>query len=170
MLARLLMVSTLCALARGAHAQAAGADPLASLAPGARIRFTAPGIVAGQYFGVVRDRTTDRFTASGRSTIVTVPLARVTALQVSRGKSRLDGAVRGMLWAAPIGLLSGLIGRTQYGRCDGRCGAGNEFGYPDRGLGTVASSMASITVGGGIIGALVGRERWLTVLEQRNAR
>ena len=163
MQARLLVLSTLCIFARAAGAQSLGpADTLPAIAPGARVRLEAPGIVAGDYVGVLRERSLDVVTLTGPSTTVMVPAARITVLQVSQGKSRLDGAVRGLAWAAPIGLFAGMIGMTEWGRCDGRCG-GDEFGYVNKGVGVVASTTFSTALIGAGIGALVGRERWATL-------
>src|SRR5690348_13637680 len=79
------------------------------LQPGARVRITAAGIVANHYVGTVLSRNGDTLLLGGPNAApVSVPVNRITSLEISRGKSRLHGAGRGVLWGAPIGLVIGL--------------------------------------------------------------
>jgi hypothetical protein len=128
------------------------------LQPGARVRVTAPGIVAGRYVGTVLSRSGDTLQLGGPNAApVTLPMNRITSLEISRGKSRLRGAGRGVLWGAPIGLVIGLATENSLESC-------GDFGCSDassteRGAYVVASVIGGAAWGAGI-GALVGRERW----------
>ena len=128
------------------------------LQPGARVRVSAPGIVAGRYVGTVLTRNGDTLQLGGPSSApVTVPMGRITSLEISRGKSRLSGAGRGVLWGVPIGLAFGLATANSLEHC-------TDFGCRDassgeRGAYVLASMLAGGVWGAGI-GALVGRERW----------
>lgn len=123
--------------------------------PGARVRIRAPGIVAGRYAGTVLGRTADtvRVGAPGK-TPLDIPFSRITSLEISRGDSRALGAVRGALWGGGIGLGSALIVGTSI---EGKAVAASD---------TISTAQLvwETTIGGiflgGIIGAIVGRERW----------
>jgi len=126
----------------------------AEVQPGARVRIQSPGIVAGRLVATVLARTTDSLTvASPSSAPIAVPMAKITSIEISRGKSHSLGAIRGVEWGAPIGAALGLATMTLLG-CDG-CG---DIGY-DR-AGYVGLSTLSGVFYGSIIGAIVGRERW----------
>jgi hypothetical protein len=131
---------------------------LSELQPGARVRVTAPGIVANRYVGTVLSRSGDTLHLGGPNAApVSVPLNRITSVEVSRGKSRLHGAGRGILWGAPIGLVIGLASANSLEDC-------TAFGCSDassgeRGAYVLASALGGALWGAGI-GALVGRERW----------
>jgi hypothetical protein len=128
--------------------------PLSEVRPGARIRVEAPGIVAGRYVGTVLTRIGDTLTLGAQaSQPITLPLARVTSLEVSRGDSRGDGARRGVLWGAPIGLGLGLL---TIGFADSCNGCGDPVGN----VGGVALTTLSGVLWGAAIGAIVGREHW----------
>jgi hypothetical protein len=87
-----------------------GAQPLSELAPGARVRIRAPGIVAGRYTGTVLSRTADTLVvASSAAAAARVPVSSLTSVEVSRGKSRSRGVLKGIAWGAPIGLAVGLL-------------------------------------------------------------
>jgi len=128
------------------------------LQPGARVRVSAPGIVAGRYVGTVLSWNGDTLQLGGPNVApVTVPMSRITSLEVSRGKSRLSGAGRGVLWGTPIGLVIGLASANSLEDC-------TDFGCSDassgeRGAYVLASALGGALWGAGI-GALVGRERW----------
>lgn len=123
------------------------------LHPGARVRIDAPGIVADGYTGTVLTRTADTLTVGDpRSAPMTLPITRITSLEISRGKSRSAGALRGILIGAPIGLAIGLVSTA-----DGTtCTSCDE---------SAASVVALFTLSGAVwgagIGAIVGRERWV---------
>ena len=129
---------------------------VSEIQPGARIRITAPGIVAGRYATTVLTRTADtiRVGAPDKSPL-DIPVSRITSLEVSRGDSRALGAVRGVLWGGGIGLAVGAVlaaadenSSTTY---DG-LSAGENVAY---------ATLSGIFYGA-IIGAIVGRERWET--------
>jgi hypothetical protein len=125
------------------------------LQPGARIRVVAPGVVAGRYEGTLLSRTPDTLRlGSPNGAPVAIPVARLTSLEVSRGKSRSAGAVRGIMWGAPIGLA---LGATSASSATGDCiGCTKDY---SRG-GWVALSTFGGALWGAGIGALIGRERW----------
>jgi hypothetical protein len=125
--------------------------------PGARVRVEAPGIVAGRYVGTVLTRTADTITVgSPTGAPVVVPTSRLTGLEISRGKSRTAGAVRGMMWGVPIGLAAGLISLGAYEDCSsgGGCGGAETKGT------LVMLTALSGAAWGAAIGAIVGREAW----------
>jgi len=136
----------------------AGAQ-LSELQPGARVRIQAPGIVAGRYVGTVLTRGVDTVEVGAPGTApVRIPLARITSAEVSRGSSRTLGAIRGMVWGAPIGLAIGIVaaaGTDDDPYCFDSCSTGGS---------NKAELIAGSTLGGAFwgaaIGAIVGRERW----------
>ena len=133
---------------------AQGSLPLAEVPPGGRGRVEAPGIVAGKYVGTVLTRGADTLTLGNPSgKPVVLPLGSVRSLEISRGKSRTAGAIRGMLWGAPLGAALGIFGVATAEDCTG-C-------YEAVGNAEVltAFTAAGILWGAGI-GAIVGRERW----------
>ena len=118
---------------------AQGPLPLAEVQPGARVRVEAHGIVAGKYVGTVLSRRGDTLTLGNPSgTPVVLPLGSIGSLEISRGKSRTAGAIRGMLGGAPIGAALGIFGVAEV---------------------FAAFTAAGVLWGAGI-GAIVGRERW----------
>ena len=134
----------------------ADAQPLSELAPGARVRIRAPGIVAGRYTGTVLSRTADTLVvASSAAASVRAPISSLTSVEVSRGKSRSRGALKGIAWGAPIGLGAGLLTAAalssdpDYGGLDGV--SKGEF---------VGQALVGGAIWGAIIGAIVGSERW----------
>ena len=126
---------------------------VSEIQPGARVRITAPGIVAGRYAATVLTRTTDtvRVSAPGMAPF-DIPVASIKYLEVSRGNSRALGAVRGVLWGGGIGLAVGMIlAATEDSNAN----------YDNLSAGeVVAYSTLSGSFYGAIIGAIVGRERW----------
>ena len=127
---------------------------VSEIQPGARVRITAPGIVAGRYASTVLTRTADTIRVGGPDkSPLDIPISRITSLEVSRGDSRALGAGRGVLWGGGIGLAMGII-----------LAAADESSSPDyNGLGagaTVAYTTLSGVIYGAVIGAIVGRERW----------
>lgn len=90
---------------------------------------------------------------------IVLEVAQVTALQISRGRSRSAGALRGLAWGVPMGLAFGAITSTQ--PCHDVCTLGDH-----RKL--VRIFAVSGIVWGAGFGALIGRERWEPI--QRVAR
>ncbi len=134
------------------------------IVPGARLRIAAQGIVAGQLVATVLSRTADSLVLGGPGMQpLTVAVNRLTSIEVSRGKSRLEGAGRGIKWGVPISVgLASLIAPTLK-KCDTiagvrRCGleasTGDKWAFALVG-GTVAGIFYGVP-----IGALIGAERW----------
>jgi len=125
------------------------------LQPGAKLRVAAPGIVAGRYEGTLLSRTPDTLKlGSPNGAPVAIPIARLTSVEVSRGKSHTAGALRGMMWGAPIGLVAGILSASAVtGECIGCTDDYSKGGW-------IALSTFSGVLWGAGIGALVGRERW----------
>jgi len=124
--------------------------------PGARVRVRAPGIVAGRYVGTVLTRSGDTVSlGSPAGAPFAVPLSRMSSLEVSRGKSRMDGALRGIAWGAPIGLGLAVVayGLGNYVECP-TC---ND--EPSRAEGVALITLSGAVWGAGL-GAIIGRERW----------
>ena len=139
----------------------ATAGQYAEVLPGARVRITAPGVVAGRYVGTVLSRPADTVVvANSGGAQVRVPIASMTALEVSRGKSRMAGFTRGLIWGAPIGLGFGLLTMSTVEGTDQ--GDGQTWGQGE----WAAYSALSGAIWGGAIGALVGRERWDAYIPQ----
>ena len=137
------------------------AGQYAEVLPGARVRITAPGVVAGRYVGTVLSRPADTVVvANSGGAQVRVPIASMTSLEVSRGKSRMAGFTRGLMWGAPIGLGFGLVTMSTVDGTDQ--GDGQTWGQGE----WAAYSALSGAIWGGIIGAVVGRERWDAYLPQ----
>lgn len=155
---RLPFILALATVALSAAASSARAQHT-EVQPGARVRISAPGIVAGRYVGTVLTRSADtvELGAPGTSPIK-VPLARITSIEVSRGSSRALGAGRGVLWGAPIGLVVGVVaaaGTDSDPYCFDYCSTSGSYK-----AGIVAASTVAGALWGAGIGALVGRERW----------
>lgn len=127
---------------------------VSEIQPGARVRITAPGIVAGRYAATVLGRTPDtiRVGAPDKSPL-DIPVSRITSLEVSRGDSRALGAKRGVLWGGGIGLGLGVILTAAE---DSNSPTYNGFSDSEN----VAYATLSGVIYGAIIGAIVGRERW----------
>ena len=127
--------------------------------PGARVRIQAPGIVAGRYVGTVLTRSADTLELGTPGTApIKVPLARITSLELSRGSSRSLGAMRGLAWGAPIGLVLGVIaaaGTDSDPYCFDNCTTSGS----DKVAIAAAGALGGAFWGAGI-GAIVGRERW----------
>src|SRR5215468_10009003 len=97
---------------------------LADLRPGARIRVRAPAIVTAQLEGTVIHRSDDAVTlTTARDGPILVPLATITAAEVSRGRGRGDGAVKGLTWGTGIGLVTGVLGAIVVDAGSDPCGA-----------------------------------------------
>jgi hypothetical protein len=141
-------------LVLGAPLGAQSAQPMGELHPGARVRLDAPGVVSDKFTGTVLSSSADTFTVANPSTVaVTVPMAHITSLEVSRGKSRSAGAVRGLMWGLPIGLALGIP----------YSGGGQKQGCStcDSPAAIVAYTGIAGAVWGAGIGALIGREKWV---------
>jgi hypothetical protein len=140
-------------LALAGTAASAGAQ-LTELQPGARVRVTAPGAIAGRLDVTVISRTADTLViASPSLASVPVPISRITSLEVSRGSSRVAGALYGAMWGGAIGVGLGLLTESSYGCSD--C----YYDNGSRGEWVIAGGIAYGSIGA-VIGAIAGRERW----------
>lgn len=146
----ILALSGVSASARAQHSE---------VQPGARVRIQAPGVVAGRYVGTVLTRSADTVELGAPGTApIKVPFALITSIEVSRGSSRALGAVRGVQWGAPIGLVFGVIaaaGTDSDPYCFDNCRTSGSYK-----AGIVAASTLAGALWGAGIGAIVGRERW----------
>jgi hypothetical protein len=130
----------------------AAAQQLSEVAPGARVRLRAPGVVAGRYSGTVLSRTADTLVvARTGGAPVRVPVSSLTSVEVSRGESRLMGAGKGALWGGAIGLGIGFLAAA--------AGEEDDFDGDSDGEVVIGSALGG-AIWGVIIGAIVGSERW----------
>ena len=149
------LVAALCA----SSAAPLGAQ-LAELQPGARVRVRAPEAVAGRLEATVIARTGDTVTlTTPRGASILVPLSAITAAEVSRGRSRRDGAVRGLTWGSGVGLATGLVGAAGSNEDSRVCEA--EGCYDDLSpAGYITVGVVSGALTGAAIGAIIGAEHW----------
>jgi hypothetical protein len=147
---RLLAALALTLVASPAHAQ------LSELTVGTRVRMQAPSAVAGRLTGVVLVRSADSVTVSRNNAApLAVPIAALTSLEISRGKSHGRGAWTGALWGGGSMFALGLVipPEETCSSATGRCETD-----------TRAESALFAGLGGAMIGALiggiVGSERW----------
>src|SRR5213079_1550776 len=105
---------------RGLSAQSATVPAeLQELQPGVRIRLEAPSVLPKQRAATVVARAADTITVGGDFPATRVPIAALTSLEVSRGRSRAQGIMRGLRWGVPIGLVAGLALASGVGQhCD----------------------------------------------------
>src|SRR5215831_4456027 len=97
--------------------------PFVELQPGTRVRIQAPGIVPGRLEGTVVARTRDSVTLTrSRGAPIPVPLAGITAAEVSRGRSHRHGATTGLAWGASVGLAVGMLSAVTYDARSTACG------------------------------------------------
>lgn len=133
------------------------AGQMIDLQPGAKVRLTAPGVVAGQVEGLVASRTADSVVLlTSKPMQYRIALASVSGLAVSQGKSRLIGAAKGSVWGGGIMLV---LSAAMSGDPDVRRGD-----YENSPTVSVPAFIALETVSGAMlgagIGAIVGSERW----------
>lgn len=151
-------------MAAGLAAGAGSAGAQVTLQPGAKVRITAPTAGVDRFEGTVIAAGDTLDVARGTARI-RVPGSAVTRIELSRGKSRGAGALRGAMWGAGIGLGLGAITASTIedeDYCDGEYGS-----LEDTCDVSAGEWIAASTVGGAfwgtIIGAIVGRERWDTI-------
>ena len=169
---RPLVIAVLAAACLAAPAAA----QLTEVQPGVRIRFEAPGVVAGKYEGTILARMPDTLVVGGPNmTPVRVPVARISHLEISRGTSRADGAIRGMYWGVPIMTALGAVVAVAATN-DNSCRTCTPVTGEEGAAFTALMALSGAAYGAGI-GALVGRERWerfdvpaLTSLDIRGGR
>jgi hypothetical protein len=137
-----------------------GRTQLAELQPGGRVRVQAPEVVAGRLEATIIARSHDTVTlTTPRGAPIPVPLAAITAAEVSRGRTRRDGAVKGLAWGTGIGLAMGLLGAIGYDAGSDACGAEPCENDLSPGELVAASFITGAALGAGI-GAIVGAEHW----------
>jgi len=149
----LLMVTALVPARAQSSARGAGSS---ELQPGARLRIEAPGIVAGNHVATMLSRSGDTITVGSPSSLpIAIPISSISTLEISRGKSHSQGALRGLEWGAPIGAVLGLVSLPMVHGCRD---------CDPQELPNDAAWVAINAVGGAVwgagIGALIGRERW----------
>ena len=138
-----------------------------SVAPGDRVRVTAPSLGLKKEVGAVAALETSTLIVNSdeRADALDVPLADVTKLEVYRGqKSQAGkGALIGGLVVAPIGVFTGIL-LHEYGErmCDSNC---SESSGSAGGAAVLGAALFG-TVGAGL-GALMGSafraDRWEAV-------
>jgi hypothetical protein len=115
--------------------------------PGARVRIVAPGAVAGRVDGTIVRASHDTLWLSlSNAAPSPVPVRLVHELDVSRGRSRVAGGIRGAIMGAAAGVVLGLSGNPND---DGM--SATEF--------FLTQIVGATAIGAGI-GAYVGREQW----------
>jgi hypothetical protein len=85
---------------------------------------------------------------------MTLPLSTISVLEMSRGKSHADGAMRGLKWGVPIAVGYGLLMLAAFDSCTD-CENKSEVAASWMGM----CVLSGVFYGAGI-GALVGREHW----------
>ena len=138
---------------------ARGEAQFAELQPGARVRVRAPDVLADRLEARIVARSPDTVTlTTTRGAPVSVPLAAITAVDVSRGRSPRDGAVKGLAWGAGVGVAVWAFNIIGY---DKSYACGDERCDDDLSPGVyVAAGLVTGAALGAGIGAIVGAEHW----------
>jgi len=151
------LVATVALLAPSAPLRAQQSAPPIEIRSGSRVRLEAPGVVARRTVGNVISRTADTLTIAGfDSPPVAVPIAGITRLDVSRGDSRVAGALHGIKWGAPIGLGLGALMVALADDCR-TCSNQPSAGAAIADLGIAGAGI------GAIAGAIAQHEQWSPV-------
>jgi hypothetical protein len=134
------------------------AEAIASAPAETRMRITAPQVSRGRIVGRVSHIAADTvYMAPNRSSLVAIPVSSITAAEMSRGKRRWLGAMKGAGIAGLTGgALMGTLVWTGDPNCD-YCLPGREPGAAVAGA-IIGAVLAAPT--GAIVGAIVGSERW----------
>ena len=131
---------------------------VAEVSPGARIRFRAPPVVATRLTGTVLERRADTVrVAPEKGSPFTVPITAFTTLDISKGKSRAEGAKVGALWSAGFFGVYALAIASGGDSCGGgaTCATTN-----DPTAGELIGFIAAGSLFGAGIGAIISREKW----------
>jgi hypothetical protein len=154
---RWIVVALLASAADAADAQAPSA--LERLTPGVRLRVRTADDASHRLVGRLLAPAAD-------SLLLTTPAgppvafrtSRIASLEVSRGRSLVGGALRGLVLGAPLGFgLGTLFGRSSNGSLECPClaaAARRHYG----GTGALAGAITGL-----VAGAFVGHERWRRV-------
>jgi hypothetical protein len=145
-------------LAVAVRSGAQQASSILGLRPGERLRIDAPGEVRNHFVGTLLFPPSDTLLlASPNGLPVTVHPARITSLEVSRGRSGAHGAAWGLIIGLPVGLLLGFVaGNEPEQQCFG-CVV-KQRSARDIAVGTLAGAAT-----GALIGGFFGREEWSRV-------
>jgi len=134
---------------------------------GARVRISVPGVGADRVVATLLRRSGDTLTlaAQGGGSFQ-IPLHRISSLDVSAGKPRQRGAIRGALIGAPSGLILRAIDNKERQYCGSKnCALQNDYVLvrkPASAGQLAASTLIGAAMGAGI-GALIAKERWTPV-------
>jgi hypothetical protein len=131
---------------------------LRQLTPGTRVRVDAPGVVRKHFVGSVLLPVSDTLLlADPEGPPVSLRPSQITSLEVSTGRSAIDGAVRGTIAGGALGgVLGAVFARGPEVTCID-C-APRSRRVED------AITMGLVGAGAGfIVGALVGREHWARI-------
>jgi hypothetical protein len=124
------------------------------------VRVQAPGVVAGPLEATVVTRSRDTVTlTNSRGAPIPVPLAAITAAEVSHGRSHREGAVKGLAWGAGAGLVVGLLSAIVYDARSDECGAEPCDNNLSPGEVVVGGLVTGGVIGTGM-GAIAGVEHW----------
>ena len=141
----------------------------AGIGPGMRVRVTTPGVAgrdryAGRVLGVGADSLT--LHRDGAPAPSAIPFARITKLEVSRGRrpNGWRGAGLGMIGGAAAGAVTGLIThKAGRGRCSFLGGCSPDY-REEKGIRPGGGAVLGATVGliaGTIAGRIIRTERWV---------
>ena len=132
---------------------------VSELTVGARVRVRAPDIVAGRLTGVIIARGADTLTLTrADATPLTMRVSQLSAVEISRGRSRGRGAAHGALWGGGVMAVLGVAFIDRATTCSGS-GAGASC-RETTAVESAAYGALSGAMVGGLIGAFVGREHW----------
>ena len=128
------------------------------LAPGQRIRVTAPQVPLDRQPGQLLWMRADSLSFTADTREWAVPRSLVTRLEVSEGKR--GHLLAGVIGGAVVGAIAGLIA-IEGGSSSSCSGSGDVYGDLCRGV--VAGSVVLGAGLGAVVGALVRTERWKAV-------
>jgi hypothetical protein len=127
------------------------------------VRLTAPPTVPSRKALIVLERHGDTLRlAPPNGAAFNLAVGDIVAIDVSHGRSRGYGAKTGAVWGALVGAPIGLLATTRgSATCLGdastiKCGIATRYLF-------MLLTAASGALDGAIIGALIGRERWVSV-------
>jgi len=151
------------------NAAALAAAQVPTIPVGTRVRVEAPGPNT-RLTGTVTAQSADSIAIETTEATRTVSLAWVRRVDVSRGVSHRDGAIRGMKIGglALGGTIAALLLAGYFASPDNNCGGADEcfnFGPAPVLLVPVAAIVGGVS--GAVIGSLVGAEHWDSIYPTR---